>query len=95
VQEVQIEIQVNKAGNQPRASITTACTVEFRGGATSASPFFRTHEPVFREYWKAGANWPISAACQRQASAIFAATIVSESQHATTATRGGKYAKQK
>jgi hypothetical protein len=67
----------------------------FAAHATVTSLFIHAREAVFRGYWKAGANWFISATCQRQASAIFAATIVSESQHTTTATLGGKYAKQK
>jgi hypothetical protein len=62
---------------------------------TVACPFFRAREFTFRGSGNPATNRSICAVGRRQASAIFAATIVSESQHTTTATLGGKYAKQK
>jgi hypothetical protein len=63
------------------------------GTRQARSLFFRAPESTFPGNRNAHANCFISASGQCQASAIFAATIVSDSQHTITATPGGKYAK--
>jgi hypothetical protein len=58
-------------------------------------PFCDSRDPCIQNTGKAGVDWFVSGACRRQAFAIFAATIASESRHTTTAILGGTYAKQK